>query len=149
MTAAEADDDANDDTDAQVGAGAQRLDKWLWFARVAKTRTLSAALISEGKVRVNGVKVIKPAHTVKIGETVTVVMAQRMRVLKVAWMAERRGSADMAAQLFEDLSPVPPPKPDGAAGVEANATAGQRQPGSGRPTKRERREMERFKFRTT
>ncbi len=149
MTAAEADDDANDDSDAQVGAGAQRLDKWLWFARVAKTRTLSAALISEGKVRVNGVKVIKPAHTVKIGETVTVVMAQRMRVLKVAGMAERRGSADLAAQLFEDLSPAPPPKPDGAAGVAANATAGQRQPGSGRPTKRERREMERFKFRTT
>lgn len=144
MTAVGADDDAND-----AKAGAQRLDKWLWFARVAKTRTLSAAVISEGKVRVNGVKVIKPAHTVKNGDTVTVVMRQRMRILKVAGIGARRGSAEVAALLFEDLSPAPQPKTGAGAEGEAHAIAGQRQPGSGRPTKRERREMERFKFRTT
>jgi ribosome-associated heat shock protein Hsp15 len=144
MTAAAADDEANDSK-----AGAQRLDKWLWFARVAKTRTLSATLISEGKVRVNGVKVIKPAHTVKIGETVTVVMRQRMRILKVAGIGVRRGSADVAALLFEDLSPALPAKTGEAGTSGADATAGQREPGSGRPTKRERREMERFKFRST
>ena len=144
MTAVGADDDAN-----AAKAGAQRLDKWLWFARVAKTRTLSAAVISEGKVRVNGVKVIKPAHTVKNGDTVTVVMRQRMRILKVAGIGVRRGSAEVAALLLEDLSPAPQPKAGAGAEGEAHAVAGQRQPGSGRPTKRERREMERFKFRTT
>ena len=149
MTAAEDDDGANDGLDAQVRAGGQRLDKWLWFVRVAKTRTLSATLVSEGKVRINGVKVIKPAHTVKIGDTVAVVMRQKMRILKVAGIGVRRGSADVAALLFEDLSPAPPPKAGGLAGDEANVTGGQREPGSGRPTKRERREMERFKFRTT
>lgn len=132
-------------------AGSQRLDKWLWFARVAKSRTLSATLVTEGKVRVNGAKVAKPAHTVKLGDTVTIVMRQRMRVLRVLGMAQRRGSAEVAAGLFEDLSPPPPPKADTPAG-EAAAMAGlpdaRREPGSGRPTKRERREIDRFRFRS-
>lgn len=142
---ADADEDAND-----AKTGAQRLDKWLWFARVAKTRTLSAALISEGKVRVNGVKVIKPAHTVKTGETVTVVMRQRMRILKVAGIGARRGSAEVAGHLYEDLSPAPPPKSEGGTGArEAPMIDAHREPGSGRPTKRERRELDRFKFRSS
>lgn len=128
----------------------QRLDKWLWFARVAKSRTLSAALVTEGKVRINGVKVAKPAHGVKAGDTVTIVMRQRMRVLRVVATAQRRGSAEVAAGLFEDLSPPPPPKADTPAG-NAAAMAGlpdaRREPGAGRPTKRERREIDRFKYR--
>jgi ribosome-associated heat shock protein Hsp15 len=96
------------------------------------------------------VKVVKPAHTVKIGETVTVVMRQRMRILKVAGIGARRGSADVAALLFEDLSPAPPAKAaEAGTNGAAEGTAGQREPGSGRPTKRERREMERFKYRST
>lgn len=145
MTAVEVDNDGND-----AKFGVQRLDKWLWFARVAKTRTLSATLVSEGKVRVNGVKVIKPAHTVKPGDTVAVVMRQRMRILKVAGVGARRGSADVAALLFEDLSPAPPPKRDGGmADGGTHVIDGAREPGRGRPTKRERREMERFKFRSS
>jgi len=132
-------------------AGDQRLDKWLWFARVAKSRTLSATLVTEGKVRVNGAKVAKPAHSVKVGDTVTIVMRQRMRVLRVVAIAQRRGSADIAAGLFEDLSPPPPPKADSSAG-EAAAMLGlpdaRREPGSGRPTKRERREIDRFRYRS-
>lgn len=140
----------DDETD-DAPAGGQRLDKWLWFARVAKTRTLSATLVTEGKVRVNGVKVSKPAHAVKAGDTLTVVMRQRMRVLKVMGLAARRGSADVAARLFEDQSPPPPPRADkpasGAAVVEGLPDA-HREAGRGRPTKRERREIDRFKFRS-
>lgn len=145
MTDVEADSDGND-----ARSGAQRLDKWLWFARVAKTRTLSSSLVSEGKVRVNGLKVVKPAHTVKPGDTVTIIMRQRMRVLKVAGIGSRRGSADVAALLFVDLSPVAVSKRDGGVGDNGpHAMDAGREPGSGRPTKRERREMERFKFRSS
>ncbi len=118
----------------------QRLDKWLWFARVAKSRTLAATLVTEGKIRINGDRVEKPAHTVRAGDTVTIVMRQRVRILKVLKFAAKRGSATVSAALFDDLSP-PPPKP----AERASASAGQREPGSGRPTKRERREMDRFR----
>ena len=120
-----------------------RLDKWLWFARVAKTRTLAAALVSEGKIRVNGVRIDKPANTLRAGDTVTIVMRERVRILKVVAFALKRGSATLAAALFEDLSP-PPPRPL----ERAAAAVAAREPGSGRPTKRERRDMDRFKTRS-
>ena len=75
----------------------------------------------------------------RVGDTVTIVMRERVRILKVAGFAAKRGSATLAAALFEDLSP-PPPKPQ-----DRIATVAAREPGSGRPTKRERREMDRFK----
>jgi ribosome-associated heat shock protein Hsp15 len=118
----------------------QRLDKWLWFARVAKSRTLAATLVTEGKVRINGERVEKPAHTVRAGDTITIVMRQRVRILKVLKFAAKRGAATVAAALFDDLSP-PPPKP----AERASASVAPREPGSGRPTKRERREMDRFR----
>ena len=139
----------NDEGASGLGDG-QRLDKWLWFARVAKTRTLSAALVTEGKVRVNGTKVDKPAHGMRVGDAVTIVMRQRVRVLKVVSFAQRRGCAELAAALCEDLTPAPlkadTPSADGSVSA---APAGLREPGSGRPTKRQRREMDRFKFRST
>ena len=136
--------------DAHDGIDGQRLDKWLWFARVAKTRTLSAALISEGKVRVNSARIDKTAYTVRVGDTVTIVMRQQMRILKVAGFAQRRGSADVAAQLFEDLTPARPRAAEVAeAALSQAAPTGLRDPGSGRPTKQQRRELDRFKFRST
>jgi ribosome-associated heat shock protein Hsp15 len=132
----------------QATAG-QRIDKWLWFARAAKTRTLCATLVMEGKVRVNGTKVDKSSHIVKVGDTVTLIMRQRMRILKVVGLGLRRGSAELAAALYEDLTPVPVKPEVSTADAEQLASIAQRDPGSGRPTKRQRREMERFKFRST
>ena len=136
--------------DAPNGIDGQRVDKWLWHARVAKTRTLSATLITEGKVRINGERIEKPAQTVRIGDTVTIVTRQQMRTLKVAGFAQRRGSAQVAAALFDDLTPAPLSRGNASeAGLSQAAPAGLREPGSGRPTKQQRREMERFKFRST
>lgn len=119
-----------------------RLDKWLWFARVVKTRSLAAALVEDGKVRVNRVKITKPSQSVRVGDVLTVSVGPRIRLLKVMAFGERRGPPSEAQMLFSDLSPPPPAQlqPEVAA-------AGGREPGSGRPTKRERRELERFKGR--
>jgi ribosome-associated heat shock protein Hsp15 len=128
----------------------QRLDKWLWCARVAKTRTQAAALVSSGKVRINRVKTDKPAHGVKIGDVITASVGPRVRVLAVKAIGERRGSADVARTLFEDLT-APASHGEGAkANAEANengrdAGGGARQPGAGRPTKRDRRLIDRLK----
>jgi ribosome-associated heat shock protein Hsp15 len=132
------------------GVSDQRLDKWLWFARVTKSRTLAATLVLEGKIRVNGERVAKPAHTLKAGDAVTIAMRQRVRILRVKGFGLRRGSAAIAAELFEDLSPAPV-KVDQAGDATGTGFLGgadaQRVPGSGRPTKRERRELDRFKSR--
>ncbi len=136
-------------TAAEV-ASAQRLDKWLWFARVTKSRTLAATLVLEGKVRVNAERVAKPAHTLKAGDAVTITMRQRVRILRVKAFGLRRGSADLAAELFEDLSPVPvqTDKANDASGVGfVGGADARRVAGSGRPTKRERRHLDRFKSR--
>jgi ribosome-associated heat shock protein Hsp15 len=122
----------------------QRIDKWLWFARAARTRTLVATLVTEGKVRVNGVKIDKSAHTLRIGDTVAVVMRQKVSILRVKGFAERRGSATLAALLFDDLTVKP--EPTGETGTAARPLKdGSREPGSGRPTKRDRRKIDGFK----
>ena len=124
------------------GPEAARLDKWLWFARVVKTRTLAATLVTDGKVRINRVKIVKPSQSVRIGDVLTVTVGPRVRLLKVLAFGERRGPPSEAQTLFSDLSPPPEPQPD-----LGGAPAGERAAGSGRPTKRERRELERFKGR--
>jgi ribosome-associated heat shock protein Hsp15 len=116
----------------------QRLDKWLWFARMLKSRTLAADLVSAGKVRVNGERVTKPSQTVKTGDTLTFVLHERPRVLEVVAGGERRGPAGEAQALYKDLSPPPAPRP-------LTAAAGERDAGSGRPTKRDRRELDKWR----
>ena len=81
----------------------QRLDKWLWHARVVKARSSAAALVEAGHVRVNGVREKAPGHAVKIGDVVTVGLDNSVRVLKVVAFAERRGDATAARVLYEDL----------------------------------------------
>jgi ribosome-associated heat shock protein Hsp15 len=85
----------------------QRLDKWLWHARVVKARTSAAALIEAGHVRVNGVREKAPGHSVKAGDVVTVGLDRSVRVLKVVGFAERRGNASAARALFDDLQDRP------------------------------------------
>ena len=82
----------------------QRLDKWLWHARVVRTRSNAAALVAAGHVRVNGERTLTPSRAVRSGDVVTVALDRAVRVLKIAGFAERRGSAEAARALFVDLS---------------------------------------------
>ena len=116
----------------------QRIDKWLWHARVVRTRSAAAALAASGHVRLNSRRIDAASRTVRAGDVVTVALDRTVRVLKVAGFAERRGSADAAAVLYEDLSPAP------ERSEPAAAPAAARQAGAGRPTKRERRAIGRF-----
>jgi ribosome-associated heat shock protein Hsp15 len=81
----------------------QRLDKWLWHARVVKARSSAAALVEAGHVRLNGVREKAPGHAVKVGDVVTIALDNSVRILKVVAFAERRGDATAARVLYEDL----------------------------------------------
>ena len=85
----------------------QRLDKWLWHARVVKARTSAAALVESGHVRLNGEREKSPGHGVKIGDVVTVALDRTVRVMKVTGFAERRGDATAARALYADLQDQP------------------------------------------
>jgi ribosome-associated heat shock protein Hsp15 len=114
----------------------QRIDKWLWHARVVRTRSAAAALAASGHVRLNNVRVEAASRPVKVGDVLTVALDARVRILKVAGFAERRGAADGTGGLYEDLSPAAPLPPDPPAGL--------REAGAGRPTKRDRRAVDRL-----
>lgn len=93
--------------------GGVRIDKWLWWARFFKTRTLAAKIVSGG-VRVNGARVVKPGAIVKPGDTLTFGQGNLIRVVRIVASGSRRGPAPEAALLYEDLDPPgdkPPPPP--------------------------------------
>ncbi len=134
----------------------QRLDKWLWFARLAKTRTQAASLVSDGRIRVNRERVDKPGVSVKAGDVVTATVHRTVRVLKVIGFIERRGPAAEAVLIFEELTPAADRTkahahgssgalPNGPTDVTRAGPHAERSPGSGRPTKRDRREIDRLK----
>ena len=113
----------------------QRIDKWLWHARVARTRTAAAGLADGGLVRINGTRVEAASRAVRVGDVVTIAF-DRVRILRVTGFSERRGSASDAAVLFEDISPA------AAALVEENTPTATV---TRRPTKHERRDILRLK----
>ena len=131
----------------------QRIDKWLWFARFVKTRTLGTRLVTTGKIRLNRVKIDKPAQAVKIGDVITARIGRRIMVIKVVDTGIRRGPAAEAARLYEDLTPADPGfrKVSGPGQKSFKKTplsagkVGARLPGSGRPTKRERRQLNKLR----
>jgi ribosome-associated heat shock protein Hsp15 len=82
----------------------QRLDKWLWFARVVKSRSLAARLVAEGHVRLNGKRIEVPARLIGPGDVLTIALERQVRVLKVLGSGERRGPFAQAKLLYEDLS---------------------------------------------
>ncbi len=86
-----------------VSADRQRIDRWLWNARIVRTRSAAASLAIVGHVRVNGVRVAAPGRDVKCGDVVTVALHGGVRVLKVIGLAPRRGNAAAASRLYEDL----------------------------------------------
>ncbi len=116
----------------------QRLDKWLWFTRIAKTRTLATRLVETGKARVNRTKVTKASRTVRAGDVITLMIHERVRVLKVVACGARRGPAAEARELYEDMSPPPARRETAPRPPRSPA---QREKGAGRPTKRDRRRM--------
>lgn len=121
------------------GTGAkQRLDKWLFFSRAVKSRTLAQKLIESGAVRVNALRTDASDHKVGAGDVLTFALKSRILVWRIRDPGSRRGPAPEAAMLYEDLSPPPLPKP------EKPPAFAERMPGSGRPTKRERREVDRL-----
>lgn len=83
----------------------QRADKWLWFARAAKTRALAAKLVSAGHVRLNGRRMGDPGRGLLVGDVLTIALSRDVRVLKIAAFGERRGPAAQARLLYEDLTP--------------------------------------------
>jgi ribosome-associated heat shock protein Hsp15 len=124
----------------QVGAkGSQRLDKWLWFARLTKSRTMAATAVCEGKIRVNRERVDTPSRPIKIGDVVTSRVHRTIRVWRVVALGEKRGPASEAAKLYEDLTPSSLPLAATPPEIAARAGWGEREPGAGRPTKKERR----------
>lgn len=128
----------------------QRLDLWLWYARITKSRTLAQGLIERGKVRVNCERTIKPAQTLRIGDAVTVSLGPKVRILKVEAFGVRRGPASEAAILYLDLTPEPDrTKANTGTGPEASGInetpQAVREQGTGRPTKRDRRALQRLK----
>jgi ribosome-associated heat shock protein Hsp15 len=115
----------------------QRLDKWLWCARLTKTRSGAARLIADGRVRINGERTLKPSRIVHPGDVVTATPHGRLSVLRIVEIAERRGPADVARSLYEDLTPQVALAPDKPGALQA--------PTGKRPTKRDRRRLDAFR----
>lgn len=116
-----------------------RVDKWLWYARFFKTRTIAAAMVSGGHMRINRQPVRKPGASVKVGDVLTFPQGPHIRVIEIVALADRRGPAPEAQLLYEDLDP-PQPKPK-----NPKIETAPREKGAGRPTKKERRETDRLK----
>ena len=114
-----------------------RADKWLWAARCFKTRSQATEACNNGLCKVNG-RIIKPSHSIRVGDLVEAECPGRLRILLVEALAERRGSASAAAELFEDRSPEPerrpPPEP------ELGGIAPER-----RPTKHQRKQLRKLR----
>lgn len=129
------------DGSAATAGSALRLDKWLWYARFFKTRSLATQVCGAGKVRVDGDVVNKAHFVVRPGHVLTFVQGGHVRVIKVLALAGRRGPASEAQALYEDLAP---PARDTAIPSAGPLT---RPAGTGRPTKRDRRAMDRARGR--
>ena len=91
-----------------ASADRQRLDKWLWHARMARTRTSATALVAAGHVRINGQRAIAPAKAVRVGDVLTIALERNVHLLKITAIAGRRGPYDEARLLYEDLGAAAP-----------------------------------------
>jgi ribosome-associated heat shock protein Hsp15 len=119
--------------DEQLSA---RVDSWIWSVRLTRTRAIASDASRGGHVRVNGVRV-KPAHAVRVGDEVRLRHEGRERVVVVSRIITKRVGAAVAAECYVDNSPPPPPR-------EEAVTVAVRARGAGRPTKRERRSIDKL-----
>jgi ribosome-associated heat shock protein Hsp15 len=120
-----------------VSVEATRVDRWLWAVRLYKTRSAATEACAGGHVKVNGAPA-KPSTTVRAGDRVETRLHHRDRILEVVRVIDKRVGAPVAAECLVDHSP-PPPAKDETFPVFA------REPGAGRPTKRDRRRLDRFR----
>ena len=120
--------------------GTLRLDKWLWFARFVKSRSLATKLVIDGRMRVNGAPTQKAHYAVKAGDVLTFPLGRHIRVIKVLALGARRGPAAEAQSLYEDLDP---PRPTVTAASPPRFE--DREPGAGRPTNRDARKTAQLK----
>ena len=126
-----------------MAADGLRIDKWLWQARFFKTRALAATFVKSGKLRLNEVSTSKAHQIVRPGDVLTFPAGPYIRVIKIVELGTRRGPATEAQGLFEDLHPISEqPKPPQRQGASDG-----RDRGAGRPTKADRRAIEKFKGR--
>ncbi|WAZ21017.1 RNA-binding S4 domain-containing protein [Streptomyces cinnabarinus] len=135
--ASDGDDDKAAERAAPQSGESVRVDSWIWAVRLIKTRSQGAAACKGGHVRVNGERV-KPSHTVRVGDEVRLRHENRERIVVIKRLIRKRVGAPVAVQCYVDNSPPPPPR-------EAVAPAGIRDRGTGRPTKRDRRDLERLR----
>ena len=119
-----------------------RLDKWLWFARFFKTRTLASEICAGGKVRIDGQVATKAHAPVRPGHVLTFVQGRHVRVIKVLALASRRGPASEAQALYEDLAP--PDQETALPNGPLDQRPAARARGAGRPTKKDRREIRKW-----
>ena len=136
-----------------------RVDKWLWFARFFKTRTLAAEVANGGKIRVNKASVRKASAEVKVGDVLTFHQGPNVRVVEILGLGSSRRPYEEARLLYNDLAPLPERLPrserdaqsDAAQAASAlppdprTADVARRESGTGRPTKRERRDLDRLR----
>ena len=125
-----------DGASAQRASESARVDSWVWATRLAKTRSAATAACRAGHVQVNGERA-KAAQSVKIGDEIRLRTTDIERTVKVARIVVKRVGAAIAAECYVDLTPPPPPK-------EERVVIAVRDRGAGRPTKRDRRELDRF-----
>ncbi|MFJ5023786.1 RNA-binding S4 domain-containing protein [Streptomyces goshikiensis] len=130
---------ADESTGTGSESGSARVDAWIWSVRLTKTRAIAATACRAGHVRVNGERA-KPAQSVRAGDEVRLYHAGRERIVVVKRPVSKRVGPPVATECLIDNSP-PPPTP-----VEA-AVVGTRDRGAGRPTKRERREIDSLRAR--
>ena len=127
-----------------AGTLSLRLDKWLWHARFFKSRTLAAKQCSAGRVRINRLATDKAHQAVRPDDVLTFAQGKEIRVVRIVALGNRRGPAPEAQALYEDLAP-PAPRVSPAEPDLRPTRPGQREKGAGRPTKAERREIDRLK----
>lgn len=129
--------------DVAVQEDSQRIDRWLWCARIFKTRTLAAKFVNDGAVRLTRseqtMRLEKPSFAIRAGDKIVFTRDDRLRILDILACTLRRGPASEAVLLYTDNSPPPPKK------EERPIPLFHREKGAGRPTKRDRRLLDALK----
>ena len=120
----------------------RRIDQWLFYTRLVKSRSLAGRLVEAGKLRINKVKISKPSSVVRKGDVITSIINRDLKVVEVVELGTRRGPASEAQELYKDITSIEPPRPKPGL---LTAKTPSRPKGAGRPTKKDRRKYDSIK----